>query len=344
MKPFLRKLTRPKLLITAAILTTALLLGIPHAFSSNDIPDWYTDVESRHVYKDAISYMTQNNYVEGYEDDTFQSLTEINRVEALKMIIEAHEDEDPILSKEESEEATTSEDEMPEWPDVDPDAWYYEYIETGYEMGLVKGHDDGYFRPEDTVNRAEALKMIYTINGGEIPEEEVDEETEETGNWYDTYVEFGQEYALIVPEEEIDEETEEETIDDEETEISWDYLPGNFLTRGELCEIIYRLRKDKYTGEIEYGIASYYSYGFHEATTASGEPLDAYGYMAAHKTLPFGTWVRVTNLDTELSVNVEIVDRGPYIEGRIIDLTPYATEQIGALSSGLYNVRMELLK
>jgi rare lipoprotein A (peptidoglycan hydrolase) len=69
----------------------------------------------------------------------------------------------------------------------------------------------------------------------------------------------------------------------------------------------------------ETGIASVYS----EEKTANGEYAHASALTAAHKTLPFGTWVRVTNLQNGLSVIVRINDRGPYIRGRIIDLTPW---------------------
>jgi rare lipoprotein A len=123
-----------------------------------------------------------------------------------------------------------------------------------------------------------------------------------------------------------------------------DYDPEATLTRGEFVDLLYRLENNEYTGEDEYGVASYYSYSFDGANTASGVALDAYSGMAAHKTLPFGTWVRVTNLNNNESVDVEIVDRGPFVEGRIIDLTPAAFEEIAWLSSGIVNVRIEVLE
>ena len=85
--------------------------------------------------------------------------------------------------------------------------------------------------------------------------------------------------------------------------------------------------------ETEIGIASVYS----EEKTANG----ASALTAAHKTLPFGTWVRVTNLQNGLSVIVRINDRGPYIRGRIIDLTPAGAQAIG--SAGLARVQLTVL-
>src|SRR6478752_8317145 len=87
----------------------------------------------------------------------------------------------------------------------------------------------------------------------------------------------------------------------------------------------------------ETGIASVYS----EEKTANGEYAHASALTAAHKTLPFGTWVRVTNLQNGLSVIVRINDRGPYIRGRIIDLTPAGAQAIG--SAGLARVQLTVL-
>ncbi|HEX2136035.1 MAG TPA: septal ring lytic transglycosylase RlpA family protein [Microvirga sp.] len=77
------------------------------------------------------------------------------------------------------------------------------------------------------------------------------------------------------------------------------------------------------------GTASWYGPGFHDRPTASGERFDAHELTAAHKTLPFGTKVQVTNTKTGRSVAVRINDRGPYAHGRIIDLSKAAAESIG---------------
>jgi rare lipoprotein A len=87
--------------------------------------------------------------------------------------------------------------------------------------------------------------------------------------------------------------------------------------------------------------ASYYGEG---QGTASGEEFDPTDLTAAHKTLPFGTRVRVTNVATGKSVTVRINDRGPYIEGRCLDLSTAAFEKIANLSSGVAKVRYEVLR
>lgn len=91
------------------------------------------------------------------------------------------------------------------------------------------------------------------------------------------------------------------------------------------------------------GIASYYGAELHGNRTASGTPFDMYALTAAHKTLPFGTKVRVTLISSGRSVVVRINDRGPYIAGRIIDLSAAAAKEIGLYSVGIGKVRLEVL-
>jgi rare lipoprotein A len=90
------------------------------------------------------------------------------------------------------------------------------------------------------------------------------------------------------------------------------------------------------------GTASWYGPGFHGRKTANGERFDTYDYTAAHKTLPFNTLVKVTNLENGKSTIVRINDRGPYSSGRIIDLSYAAKQEIGM--SGLARVRLEIVK
>lgn len=93
------------------------------------------------------------------------------------------------------------------------------------------------------------------------------------------------------------------------------------------------------TGHNLNGIASVYAYK--GEVTANGETAMPEGLTAAHKTLPFGTWVRVTNLETGKFVVVRINDRGPFVKGRVIDLTPRAAAEIG--SDGLALVDLTIV-
>ncbi len=94
----------------------------------------------------------------------------------------------------------------------------------------------------------------------------------------------------------------------------------------------------------EEGIASYYSDDFEGKLTASGEVFSQSGLTAAHPTLPFGTLVKVTNLENGNSVVVKINDRGPFIQGRIIDLSKTASQKLGFFGKGLAKVKVEVLK
>ena len=97
-------------------------------------------------------------------------------------------------------------------------------------------------------------------------------------------------------------------------------------------------------GDTEVGIASWYGKKFHGRLTANGERFDMRKVSAAHKTLPFGTVVRVTDLGTHRSIKVRINDRGPFVEGRIIDLSRAAAKKLGMKKQGVAKVRLEVMR
>lgn len=102
-------------------------------------------------------------------------------------------------------------------------------------------------------------------------------------------------------------------------------------------------------GFVEEGLASWYGMEGgkifeHGKKTASGRPYDMHAMTAAHKTLPLGTRVKVTNLENNRSIVVVINDRGPYIEGRIIDLTLRGARLLRFKDKGLARVRIEALR
>jgi rare lipoprotein A len=95
--------------------------------------------------------------------------------------------------------------------------------------------------------------------------------------------------------------------------------------------------------QVQTGKASFYADKFEGVSTASGERYRHNKLTGAHKTLPFGTKVRVTNLENNQSVEVVINDRGPYVEGRIIDLSKEAAETLGFVNKGLAEVKLEVV-
>jgi rare lipoprotein A len=95
--------------------------------------------------------------------------------------------------------------------------------------------------------------------------------------------------------------------------------------------------------QIQSGKASFYADKFEGSPTASGEKYKHNKLTAAHKTLPFGTKIRVTNVENNKTVEVVINDRGPYVEGRVIDLSKSAAEQLGFINRGITEVQIEVI-
>ncbi|HEC78589.1 MAG TPA: septal ring lytic transglycosylase RlpA family protein [candidate division WOR-3 bacterium] len=98
------------------------------------------------------------------------------------------------------------------------------------------------------------------------------------------------------------------------------------------------------TGYVQYGLASYYGDEFHGRKTASGETFNKWAYTCAHKKLPFGTRVKVTNLKNKKTVIVRVNDRGPFVKGRIIDLSYAAAKKIDLVKYGVVKVKIEVVK
>jgi len=92
------------------------------------------------------------------------------------------------------------------------------------------------------------------------------------------------------------------------------------------------------------GVASYYAHDFHGRKTANGETYNMYDMTAAHKSFPFNTIVRVRNLSNDKNIIVRINDRGPFVVGRIIDLSLGAAQKIDMVQSGTTQVRLEVLE
>ncbi|MGH2566771.1 MAG: septal ring lytic transglycosylase RlpA family protein [Bacteroidota bacterium] len=92
------------------------------------------------------------------------------------------------------------------------------------------------------------------------------------------------------------------------------------------------------------GVASYYADDFHGKLTSNGEIFNMNDLTAAHRTFPFGTKVRVTNLDNKKVVVVRVNDRGPFIEGRLIDLSLGAAKEIDLIQKGTTRVLLEVLE
>ncbi len=100
---------------------------------------------------------------------------------------------------------------------------------------------------------------------------------------------------------------------------------------------------DNKAGFKQKGVATYYADRFHGRKTASGERYDKAAMTAAHRTLPLGTVVKVTNVHSGDTIQVEINDRGPYVKGRVLDLSRRAAQELGIFGAGRAQVQIEVV-
>ncbi len=142
----------------------------------------------------------------------------------------------------------------------------------------------------------------------------------------------------IIPEAEFEEQF---APFDEEPPL---FDPDDAPKAVDITEIDPPIEESQVIRELGTGHASYYGKRFHGRLTANGERFDMNAMTAAHRTLPFGSLVKVTNPRNGLSVVVRINDRGPFIKGRVIDLSRAAAQSIGMIRRGHARVTMDLVK
>jgi rare lipoprotein A len=104
-----------------------------------------------------------------------------------------------------------------------------------------------------------------------------------------------------------------------------------------------KVAKPPKIGSTETGVASWYGYPYHGRRAANGEVYDMEKLTAAHRTYPFDTWVRVKNLSNDRTVDVRIQDRGPFVRGRIIDLSHAAAREIELIGPGISKVKLTVI-
>lgn len=117
---------------------------------------------------------------------------------------------------------------------------------------------------------------------------------------------------------------------------------GNTGTKA--AKYVHMLRKHRGKRPYQVGTASWYGKQFEGKTTASGEPFDMHEFTAAHPTLPLGTYIRVTNLRNGRAVILRVNDRGPVVDGRIIDVSYNAARALDFKDQGLQRVRVDLVQ
>lgn len=193
-----------KKLISILSVSAILLLNLPQAFAS------FTDVTTSHQNATAIEYLEQNNILEGYADGSFRPNQPINRVEFLKIVLEGSN-------------VKLDQTKFIPFSDIDHTAWYIGYLKKAYGEGWIQGYSDNTFRPEQTINKVEALKIIGKVqawNLSTISNQKYFSDTEDNA-WYTPYVRYAKEHGLL-----------EETG----TLLS----PDKLMSRANISEIIYR--------------------------------------------------------------------------------------------------------
>ena len=121
------------------------------------------------------------------------------------------------------------------------------------------------------------------------------------------------------------------------TAVYGDYVNSDGMTRKEIESI-------QNHPHVQIGISSYYGKEFHKKRTASGQIFDMHKISAAHKTLPLGTKIRVTNLKNGRSLTMTITDRGPFVKGRILDVSYKAARKLSFVNEGTTKVRIDVLR
>lgn len=279
----------------------------------------FDDVNSGSKYFVEINYLKEKGIINGYEGNSYQSKKEINRAEALKIFMEA-------CGKFDIEELKSEAIEEAPFIDTPIDAWYTPYVNKAKEEGIVQGWEDGTFKPGQAINLVEALKMYFECYGDLIYPQEYKNhflDVDENG-WYSSYLRYADQKDMV------------------EIYPSNKIYPFANQNRGDIAGMIYRHLLSG-QGNTEFGKATFYGKAVQGHYTASGEIFDLNEFTAAHKTLPFNSIVKVTNLANGKSVEVRITDRGPYGPGRVIDLTEAAFSEIAWLGTGVIHVQTELI-
>lgn len=182
--------------------------------NSEDTEQLFSDIRVGNQYYGAVNYLVNAGVIKGYEDGTFRPDQPVNRVEALKFILEATR--------------VQLDDGSAPFKDTVDDQWYSNYLYTAYSRNIVNGNPDGTFRPTDTVNRAEFFKILF--NGMSVDINPVVEvapyDDIAVSDWFAPFISYAKELGLV------------------DTNIK-QIKPSENMSRGEVAQSMYRLMKLK---------------------------------------------------------------------------------------------------
>lgn len=319
---------------TATIVTLVTIISLFNAslsFGQTEMStELFPDLDTGSEYYVGVKYLKDLGLIQGYPDGLFRPQQQINRAEALKILVGAinygsfSPVEKPLASLEARPDQNIAPPACP-FPDLDQQAWYFLYVCTAYNNGVVSGYPDGTFKPGQTINKVEALKIALLQSGLPLETTYTDNFDDiSPDDWFWDYARLADEHTIIV------------------SDRQGNLNAAETLNRGDFSMMVYRLLRS-IENTSEFGRATYYGGRFDGRSTASGDTFQTNLPTAAHKTLPFGTIVRVTNLHNGKQIDVRINDRGPYVNGTIIDLSTSAFASIASLSTGVVQSEVEII-
>lgn len=200
------------------IIIAGTFISIPVSYAETQT---FSDIPNDHPNKTAIEYLKNNNVLKGYEDGQYRPDNAVNRAELLKILIEGSG-------------YKVSEPDKDCFPDVKKDQWFSKYICFAKEKKWIKGYQDGYFRPEQTVSKVEALKILGEIQNWDFAEA-VDSNFSDVNyqEWYGPYLQYAETKGLI-------------------PENAKKFNPDKGMTRAEIAENIFRTIAVKQLKEIKF--------------------------------------------------------------------------------------------
>jgi hypothetical protein len=146
---------------------------------------------------EAVTFLQQRGIIDGYSDGTFRPQSEINRAEAVKILLTAlatDVDSDSDVDSTDSDSTTA-------FSDISASAWYAKYIKAAKKLGIVNGYSNGTFRPGQVVNQAELLKLVLTGFGIDLTDYTVTDSTLDASQWYAVYYQYALDTNLLTSDE-----------------------------------------------------------------------------------------------------------------------------------------------
>lgn len=261
----------------------------------------------------SVEYLKEQGLLEDYEEEMLEPENLITRGEALAFILKINGPPEPAPGIKQKP-----------FRDISPKHKFFDVVREGKRLGAVTGKDEGkYFRPSAPVTLAEALRMMFKATGTEIDTDVTSLPPGIPENaWFANDLAYAIKRGIIL-----------------QQHNGAIFPPERVLKRGELALLIYRFLQTR--DNISFGFASWYGDGLAKTKIPRGQEYKDRNLTAAHLAYPFGTILRVTNMSNGKYVDVVVNDSGPYVTGRIIDLSRTAFQSLASPGAGIISVKVE---